>query len=72
MKKVCFILMIALVIALIPVTGLAQFKPASGQIKGYMAAEYYWNFNHNTGDIDDGGFKGRHGFWFRRIYLKCA
>jgi len=69
MKKVSLILMIAFAIALIPASGLAQFKPDSGAIKGYMAAEYYWNFNHNTGSIDDGGFQGRHGFWFRRIYF---
>ena len=69
MKKVSLIVMIAFVIAMIPVYGLAQFKPDSGGIKGYMAAEYYWNFNHHTGEIDDGGFQGRHGFWFRRIYF---
>jgi hypothetical protein len=69
MKKVSMVLLIAFAIALIPASGLAQFKPESGQIKGYMAAEYYWNFNHNTGEIDDGGFQGRHGFWFRRIYF---
>lgn len=69
MKKVSFIVMIAFAVALVPASCLAQFKPASGQIKGYMTAEYYWNFNHNTGDIDDGGFGGRHGFWFRRIYF---
>lgn len=69
MKKVSLILIIALVIALIPLSGLAQFKPESGQIKGYMAADYYWSLNHHTGEIDDEGFKGRHGFWFRRIYF---
>jgi hypothetical protein len=69
MKKVSLIVMIALAIALIPDSGLAQFKPESGGIKGYMATEYYWNFNHNTGEIADGGFQGRHGFWFRRIYF---
>jgi hypothetical protein len=69
MKKVSLILMIALAIASIPASGLAQFKPESGAIKGYMAAEYYWNINHNTGSIDDGGYQGRHGFWFRRIYF---
>lgn len=69
MKKVSLILMIALAIALIPTFGFAQFKPDSGGIKGYMATEYYWNFNHHTGEIEDGGFQGRHGFWFRRIYF---
>ena len=69
MKKVSMIVLIAIILALIPASGLAQFKPESGAIKGYMATEYYWNFNHNTGEIDDGGFQGRHGFWFRRIYF---
>ena len=69
MKKAGLILMIAVAIALIPASGLAQFKPDRGGIKGYMASEYYWNFNHNTGEIDEGGFQGRHGFWFRRIYF---
>jgi hypothetical protein len=69
MKKVSLILMVAFVIALIPASGLAQFKPDSGGIKGYMASEYYYVFNHNTGEIDDGGFKGYNGFWFRRIYF---
>ncbi len=69
MRKVSLIVMIAFAIALIPASGQAQFKPDSGGIKGYMATEYYWNFNHNTGKIDDGGFQGRHGFWFRRIYF---
>lgn len=69
MKKVNLILMIAFVINLISTSGLGQSKSDSGVIKGYMAAEYYWNINHNTGAIDDGGFQGRHGFWFRRIYF---
>jgi hypothetical protein len=69
MKKVSLILMVASAVTLIPSWGLTQFKPGSGQIKGYMIAEYYYNFNHHTGEIDDGGFQGRHGFWFRRIYF---
>ncbi len=69
MKKVSLILMIALAITLIPASALAQFKPDTGEIKGYMIGEYYYNFNHHTGSIDDGGFEGRHGFWFRRIYF---
>ena len=69
MKKVSLILVIAFAIALIPQTGLAQFKPEAGEIKGYMIAEYYYNINHHTGSIDDGGAEGRHGFWFRRIYF---
>ncbi len=69
MKKVNLILMIAFAIALIPASSLAQFKPESGLIKGYVASEYYYVFNHNTGDIDDGGIQGSNGFLFRRIYF---
>ena len=69
MKKVSLMLLVAFAIALIPASGLAQFKPGTGEIKGYMAGEYFYNFNHNTGEIDDGGIQGRHGFWFRRIYF---
>lgn len=69
MKKACLILLVAFAVAFIPAFGLGQFKPESGEINGYMAAEYYWNLNHNTGKIEDGGFEGRHGFWFRRIYF---
>jgi hypothetical protein len=69
MKKVSLILMVVFTITMIPVSGLAQFKPDSGGIKGYMASEYYYVFNHHTGEISDGGFKGYNGFWFRRIYF---
>lgn len=69
MNKTGFVLGLVLGIALIPVCGLAQFNPDSGSIQGYMVGEYFWNINHNTGHIDDGGFQGRHGFWFRRIYF---
>jgi len=69
MKIVNLFLIMALAIGLIPASGLAQFSPETGGIKGYMVGEYYWNFNHNTGKVDEGGFQGRHGFWFRRIYF---
>lgn len=69
MKKWSFVLIVTCAIALIPSSGLAQFKPETGSIDGYMAAEYYTLFNHHTGSIDEGGFEGRHGFWFRRIYF---
>jgi hypothetical protein len=69
MKKLSLILIVACAIALIPSSGLAQFKPESGSIDGYMATEYYYLFSHHTGSIDDGGFQGRHGLWFRRIYF---
>jgi len=64
MKKVCLVLLIAFSIALFPVVAGAQFKPESGEIKGYMVNEYYDNWQHHDEDI-----KGRHGFWFRRIYF---
>lgn len=69
MKKVSLILMVALALALIPGSGLAQFKPEAGSIDGYMIAEYYYSLNHHTGNIGEGGAEGRHGFWFRRIYF---
>jgi hypothetical protein len=56
---------------LIPSVGQAQFKPGSGELKGYMIGEYYYIANHHTGNFkeNDDGIQGRHGFWFRRIYL---
>lgn len=68
MKTGATLLLIVFFIALIPNFGLAQFKPESGQIKGYMVAEYFRFLNHHTGNGED-GLKGRHGFWFRRIYF---
>lgn len=64
MKTVTPLLLIAFLIVLLPTVVLAQFKPGSGEIKGYMVAEYYYNASHHT---EDG--EGRHGFWFRRIYF---
>jgi hypothetical protein len=69
MKSVTTLFLIAFFIVLIPTAGLAQFKPGSGEIKGYMVGEYYYNLDHHTGIRDDGGIKGSHGFWFRRIYF---
>jgi len=69
MKKVSVILAVAMIFSLFPAVASAQFKPDSGEIKGYMIGEYYYNIDHHTGSSDDGGFKGRHGFWFRRIYF---
>ncbi|MFC2166165.1 hypothetical protein ACFLT2_14350, partial [Acidobacteriota bacterium] len=69
MKTVTTFFLIACLIVLIPAAGLAEFKPGSGQIDGYMAAEYYYNIDHHSGSMDDGGIMGRHGFWFRRIYF---
>jgi hypothetical protein len=69
MKKWSLILIVACAIALVPSSGLAQFKPETGSIDGYMVAEYYYVFSHHTGSVDDGGLQGRDGFWFRRIYF---
>jgi hypothetical protein len=71
MKTVASLLLIAFLIVLIPSVGLAQFKPGSGELKGYMIGEYYYIIDHHTGnfkDVED-GIKGRSGFWFRRIYF---
>jgi hypothetical protein len=64
MKKWNTLLLIALSIALLPHLAQSQVK-----IKGYMIGEYYYVLSHNSGNIDDGGVEGRHGFWFRRIYF---
>jgi hypothetical protein len=44
--------------------GLAQFKPESGSIDGYMVMEYYSVLQHHDPEAE-----GRNGFWFRRIYF---
>ncbi len=64
MKKVGVILSIALIFSLVPETAMAQFKPDSGEIKGYMVNEYFTYLDHH-----DEALKGRHGLWFRRIYF---
>lgn len=69
MKRMNWILVIALAIGLFPASGLAQFKPESGAISGYMMMDFYSIFSHNTGEIADGGFQGRNGFWLRRAYF---
>jgi hypothetical protein len=67
MKKWSLVLLVAFVIGLFPMVAQAQFKPDSGQIKGYMIAEWYYVADHHTGSDD--GVKDRNGLWFRRIYL---
>jgi hypothetical protein len=67
MKTLTTLLLIAFFILLIPTAALSQFKPGSGEIKGYMIAEWYWITDHHTGSDD--GFKGNRGLWFRRIYF---
>lgn len=64
MKKASLFLMITITITLMPTSGLADFQFGMGEIKGYMVGEYYWVMNHH-----DETNKGRHGFWFRRIYF---
>lgn len=68
MKSLITLFLVALLILSIPLTSLAEFKPSSGKIKGYMVNEYYHFADHHTGSGEN-GFKGRHGFWFRRIYF---
>lgn len=64
-KEWSWILALAVALSILPVqTALAQFKPGSGSIDGYMINEYYSVLQHNDQEID-----GRHGFWFRRIYF---
>lgn len=60
---------ISLVIAL--AVGLLQNTTYSEEVKfkGYMFGGYYYVLSHNTGNNSQGGIEGRHGFWFRRIYL---
>ncbi len=70
MKKISLVLMAALAFALVPASALAQFKPDSGKISGYMALDYYGILAHNTGEIADGGLERRHGFQIRRIYFQ--
>ena len=64
MKKWKMFLIILMTCTLIPAMGFAEFQIGKGQIKGYMVGEYYWVVNHHDETI-----KGRHGFWFRRIYF---
>ena len=64
MKNWTFLITILLVIALFPKSSLAEFKPNSGAIKGYMVNEYFYYADHHDEDLE-----GRHGLWFRRIYF---
>lgn len=64
MKKLSMFLVVALAVGLLSAPGLAEFKPSSGEIKGYMINEYYSVLSHHNEEIE-----GRHGFWFRRIYF---
>ncbi len=65
MKKWSLLLVIALAIGFFPYI----IESADLKFKGYMFGEYYYVLDHNSGEIDDGGIKGRNGFWFRRIYF---
>lgn len=69
MKTKAFVtaFLIAFFVGLISAVGFAEFKPESGEIKGYMIAEWYWITDHHTGSDD--GYEGNRGLWFRRIYF---
>jgi hypothetical protein len=43
---------------------MSEVKSEPIRISGYMVGEYYCVTNHHDQDI-----QGKHGFWFRRIYL---
>ncbi len=65
MKKWSWVLMMIVALGLLPARdALAQFKPESGSIDGYMVAEYYYLLQHH-----DSTLEGKNGFWFRRIYF---
>jgi hypothetical protein len=65
MKKLSWVLTMAVWLSILPARdALAQFKPESGSISGYMVMEYYSVLQHHDPEIE-----GRHGFWFRRIYF---
>ena len=63
--KAAGILTAALMLILVTTgSGLAEFKPGTGSISGYMVGEYYYVAEQHDCEIE-----GRHGFWFRRIYF---
>jgi hypothetical protein len=65
MKKRSWVLAIVVALSFLPARdALAQFKPESGSIDGYMVAEYYSLLQHH-----DATLQGKSGFWFRRIYF---
>jgi len=64
MKKLSVLLAAAMAVGFLSASGLAEFKPTSGEIKGYMINEYYSVLSHHNEEIE-----GRHGFWFRRIFF---
>jgi len=65
MKRTVALAVVSLFVALLPVSGRAEFKPEAGSIDGYMVADYFYLAqHHNEEDLE-----GRNGFWFRRIYF---
>ncbi len=64
MSKLSRLLAVATAVGLVSSFLFAEFKPSSGEIKGYMINEYYSVLSHHDEEIE-----GRHGFWFRRIYF---
>jgi len=64
-KKWSYILVTAVALSILPAqNALAQFKPESGSIDGYMITEYYSVLRNH-----DSTLEGKNGFWFRRIYF---
>ncbi len=64
-KKWSGVLALAVAMSILPAQNtLAQFKPESGSIDGYMVNEYFSVLQHHDSEIN-----GCHGFWFRRIYF---
>lgn len=59
MRRLSVLLWVVLVTTMLPTLLQSQ-----GTFKGYMVSEYY-----NVPKHHDDSIEGRHGFWFRRIYI---
>ncbi|MFZ2054843.1 MAG: hypothetical protein WAU81_11690, partial [Candidatus Aminicenantales bacterium] len=65
MGKWSRVLVLAVALSFLPAkSALAQFKPESGSIDGYMIAEYYSVLQNHDSTLEN-----KNGFWFRRIYF---
>ncbi len=60
---------IILIILVISTFSIAVNSVFADDIKGYILPEYYFIGSHHSGDNDNGGIEGQHGFWLRRIYF---
>ncbi|MFQ6070812.1 MAG: hypothetical protein ACE5LC_09870 [Candidatus Aminicenantales bacterium] len=65
MRKACHLLLFFMIIGIF----WSSIYSAELSFKGYMFGEYYFVLSHHSGEINAGGIRGRHGFWFRRIYF---